>query len=279
MTQNFFERLRTYYESVGAVLRGEADAASVFANTGDIGTSRENVYAEFLKTHAPSKCNVFLGGFLFDMNGAESRQLDVIVTTDTTPRFNFHNRDGRGKSFAPVEGALGVASIKSTLDGDALRDALEGISSIPATGFLVNRIAPGVVIKNYDDWPYKILYASKGMAPETLLRGVVSFYSSHAHIASGRRVNLIHVAGSCVIVRVGEGLSIWNRAAKRVEEVTAGTFHLITTDPDLQGIVLAMEGLQDRAQASTHILYSYGDLLNRVNRLPPSGEAGAAPAM
>ena len=106
MTQNFFLRLRKYFDRVGAVLRGEAESASIFPNTADIGMSRERVYSEFLRLHAPSKCNVFLGGFLFDMQGTESRQLDVIITTDTTPRYDLHNRDGAGKSFSPVEGTL-----------------------------------------------------------------------------------------------------------------------------------------------------------------------------
>jgi hypothetical protein len=66
---NFFVRLRKYYLNVAQVLRGEADAASVFPNTTDIGMSREKVYADFLRQHAPSKCNVFLGGFLFDDDG------------------------------------------------------------------------------------------------------------------------------------------------------------------------------------------------------------------
>ena len=103
MPKNFYERLRDYYIKVGGVLRGEADAASIFPNPSDVGMSRERVYAEFLRQHAPSKCNVFLGGFLFDEDGNESRQLDIIVTTDTAPRFDFHNPDGSGKSFSPVE--------------------------------------------------------------------------------------------------------------------------------------------------------------------------------
>ncbi len=115
MAQPFFERLRSYYIDVAKVLRGEADPASVFANTTDIGMSRELAYKEFLKQHAPSKCNVFLGGFLFDEDGVESKQLDIIVTTDTAPRFNFNIREGAGKSFSPVEGTLGVVAVKSTL--------------------------------------------------------------------------------------------------------------------------------------------------------------------
>jgi hypothetical protein len=91
MAQNFFKELREYYLKVAEVLRGEAEAASVFPNSSDIGVSRESVYLDILRLHAPSKCNVFLGGFLFDENGSQSRQLDVIITTDTAPRFNLHN--------------------------------------------------------------------------------------------------------------------------------------------------------------------------------------------
>ncbi len=141
MATNFHARLRAYYLKFGEVLRGNADAASVFPNTTDIGMAREKVYAEFLKQHAPSKCNVFLGGFLFHMDGTESKQLDVIVTTDTAPRFDFYNRDGEGKSFSPVEGTLGVASIKSTLDKQQLQDSLTGIASIPPTESLDKRVS------------------------------------------------------------------------------------------------------------------------------------------
>src|SRR5688500_18060979 len=104
MPDNCLDQLRNYYLAVAKILRGEADAASVFPNTTDIGMSRERVYKEFLKQHAPSKCNVFLGGYLFDEDGAASKQLDVIITTDTTPRFDLHNKDGAGKHFHQWKG-------------------------------------------------------------------------------------------------------------------------------------------------------------------------------
>jgi hypothetical protein len=168
MAGQFFQRLRAYYLQVAAVLRGEAEAALIFPNPTDIGMSRERVYAEFLRQHAPSKCNVFLGGFLFGNDGSESAQLDVIVTTDTTPRFNFHNPDGQGKSFSPVEGTVAVASIKSTLNKNELEGALAGIARIPPTGPLAGRVTLGFAIRNYDDWPYKIIYASDGISCRVL---------------------------------------------------------------------------------------------------------------
>src|SRR5579871_2635706 len=95
----FFQRLRDYYSNVATVMRGSADVASIFPNTTDKGIAREHFYAEFLRKHAPSKCNVFLGGFVFGSDGTESKQLDIIVTTDTTPRFDFPY-SGTGKSFS-----------------------------------------------------------------------------------------------------------------------------------------------------------------------------------
>ena len=45
MAREFYIRLRKYYQRVAEVLRGDAEAASVFPNTTDIGQSRERIYA------------------------------------------------------------------------------------------------------------------------------------------------------------------------------------------------------------------------------------------
>jgi len=266
MPENFFIRLREYYLQVAAVLRGEADSASIFPNTTDIGQSREKVYAEFLRLHAPSKCNVFLGGFLFDHeNGNESKQLDIIVTTDTTPRFNLHNRDGSGKSFSPVEGTLGVVSIKSTLNKAELEDALSGIASIPLTSSLEGRVSFTVQIMNYEDWPYKVIYATNGINGETLLSHLTTFYNNHPEIPIHRRPNLIHVAGKYIVVRATPGLIIKNASSGLIKQPEPGAFRLLTRDSDLQGIVWVLTQLQDIAAASTEISYSYRSLVNKVN--------------
>jgi hypothetical protein len=258
-----------YFERVGAVLRGEAESASIFPNSTDIGMSRERVYAEFLRLHAPSKCNVFLGGFLFDMQGTESRQLDVIITTDTTPRYDLHNRDGAGKSFSPVEGTLGVASIKSTLNKAELEDALSGIASIPPTDSLEGRLSFGVELLRYDDWPYKIVYASDGIAGATLLQHLHDFYAANPDIPAARRPNLIHVAGKYIVLRVVPGVLMSSGVpGEKPREFPLGTFRLITRDPDLQGILWALNSLQQYAQASTEIEFSYGELINKVNLVP-----------
>jgi hypothetical protein len=265
MAQSFFHRLRNYYLKVAEVLRGDADVASVFPNTTDVGMSRERIYADFLRQHAPSKCNVFLGGFLFDDNGIESKQLDVIVTTDTTPLFDFHNREGTGKSFSPVEGTIGVASIKSMLDKAQIEDALSGIASIPPMKSLEGRVSFAITIGDYDDWPYKIVYATNGLEGGTILQHVNSFYAQHPDIPITRRPHIIHVAGKYVIIRIVHGMKLFSATDGSEKELPLGNFHLFTRDPDLQGILWALDGLQQNAAASTEILFSYRDLIKKVN--------------
>lgn len=266
MSKPFYNRLKEYFEKVSEILRGEAEASSIFPNTSDIGISRESIYADFLKQHVPSKCNVFLGGFLFGEDGEESKQLDIMISTDTAPRYNFLNSDGNGKSFGTVEGCLGVASIKSNLDKEQLIDSLLGIASIPATQPLGNRVNPMIKIKNYEDWPYKIIYASNGLSSETILGHLNEFYIENSHIPISRRPHIIHVAGKYVIFRIKEGMSITNPDGT-TETIENGNFHIINTNPDMQAMVWTLDELQKLATATNHINFNYSAIINKISGL------------
>ena len=186
------------------MLKGEADAASVFPNSADIGTSREETYAKVLRQHLPPTCTVSLGGFLFNQRGQESKQIDILATNGASIQFNFHNANGSGKSFACVDGAVAVVAVKSTLDSSQLTDALENLESIPEKLPLTNdRKSPNIAIQGYDDWPYKIVYASDGVSLDTVTATLRDFYNARADIPFSRRPNLLHVSGKYIIVRAG----------------------------------------------------------------------------
>ena len=263
MAAPFFSRLSEYYQAVGKVLRGEAESASIFPNTTDIGMARENVYREFLRLHSPSKCNVVFGGYLFDEEGNESKQVDLLVTTDVCPQFNFHNRDGNGKTFACVEGTLACATIKSNLNKAELEDALTNLASIPPTKSLVGRKQPNFRVANYDDWPYKIIYASDGIGADTLSEHLMAFYARHPEIPLSRRPNIIHVAGKYMVIRSeGNELLDGNPGPPRGEySIIAGNPEV---PPDVQAILWTIDGIQTRAAAATHILFRYDFLINKI---------------
>ena len=260
MSVNFFDRLADYYEEVGQVLRGEAAPAKILPYSSDKGMTREAVYCKFLRQHTPAKCAVKLGGFLFQEDGNESDQMDVIVTTDTAPRFDFYNESGYGKSFACVEGTLGAFSIKSTLDKTQLFDALHNIASIPPTLPLGNRIPPKFAITDYDDWPYKFIYASDGMLPETLNEHLQTFYRDNPNIPLGRRPNMIHIAGKAWAMRAksdGWGVDIDTPG----NTVPVGCFSIVKKYPDVQAIMWTLHYLHKAAGASTQILYETGPMM------------------
>jgi hypothetical protein len=123
-------------------------------------------------------------------------------------------------------------------------------------------------IKNYDDWPVKIVYASKGIAPETLLAHVNEYYTQNPAVPLNRRPHFIHVAGSCLLVRAQEGMSIHDRGSGTSVPLLFGTYHLMTTDPDLQAIIWTLNQLQKNATVSTHILFSYDSIINKVSGQP-----------
>jgi len=266
MAKDFYKRLHDYYYKVAEVLRGEADAASIFSNTSDIGTSRELIYAKFLKEHAPSKCNVFLGGFLFGDDGSESNQLDVIISTDTTPRYDFHNPNGEGKSFAPVEGCLEVVSIKSNLDKAQLFDSLKNITSIPPTKPLEGRINPFLKVEDYDDWPLKIIYASDGISLETMQNHITEFYNNNPDIPINRRPDIIHVSGKYVIFKMRLGMSMMNIEDGKNKETELGKFYQFNQNPDMQAITWTLNDLQKKANISTQIIFDYNEIMNKVNQ-------------
>lgn len=259
MSKPFFERLKEYYEKVGAVLRGEADAASIFLNTTDIGMERERVYGEFLKGHLPTSCNVTYGGFLFDMKGRESRQIDIIVTVDSCPQYNPVSDGGVGKSFSCVEGTLGIVSVKSNLDSRNLEDALMNIASIPPTEPLGQREMPLLKIQDYEDWPFKILFAFDGISRDAL-QDTMFKVLNREKIPISRAPNLIHVAGKYILVRTGpEGAK-----TREGDDIPANAFFPTTDSTDVFGLCQAIHNIQKRSLMAKFVLFNYSEIVDNL---------------
>lgn len=259
MPSPFFERLKIYFSKVGEVLKGEADAASIFPNPTDIGTSRERIYAEVLRHHLPKSCVVSLGGFLFDMEGNESKQIDLIMLNDMALQFNFHNPEGRGQSFACIDGCVAVASIKSRLNTNQLIDALDNIASLPNKADLGDRKNPFVEIRNYDDWPYKIVYASDGFEIDKALKTINTFYEENKTVPNNKRPNIIHVCGKYNIIRVGK-----NATTRGGAEIAENTFWGHSDASDAYSLMYTISNIQNILLSSSQVFCNYADLINKL---------------
>ena len=164
MPKPVLERLLDYFQNITDLLDKEKDISGIFPNNPDAGSTREDLLANFLNNHLPKRCEVTKGGFVFDSLGKESKQIDLIVTHDTTLQFR-HNH----KAFNYIEGILATISVKSGLDKKELFDSLENILSLPQTPDMRKYVSP--IIKNPElanVLPYKIVFAFDGMNVETL---------------------------------------------------------------------------------------------------------------
>jgi hypothetical protein len=252
----FFIRLRGYWENVGKALRGESDAASIFPNATDVGTARERLYVEFLKAHVPAFCTVNLGGFAFGRDGSESKQIDVLVASGSAPRFDFLNRDGKGKSFASVDGLIAAVSLKSSLDGKEITDAVHNLASLPPVQDLGSRYHPlAPPLKDYEAWPLKVIYAPKGVAVETATEHLLA---ATADIPTTRWPDLIHVCGQYVIVKLGSEGGRTNDGV----ELAPNTFFSQITHQDVWGLGLVAQRIQEIEQSMRMMLFSHGALDN-----------------
>lgn len=260
MAKPFYERLHGYFNSVGAALKVDSDTAAIFPNGSDKGTAREQLFAQVLKNHLPSNCNIKLGGFVFNLEGDESKQMDIIISNSNSIQFNALNTDSGGKSFNCIEGCLAVVSMKSKLDKQELFESLKNLASLPEKRPLGDRNVIGRPILNFDDFPYKMIVASKAIAPETLERHLIAFYEEHPEIPMNRRPNLIYVAGELNIVRAMEG----SNTLRNGEVIPVGRFILETISPDVFGLGRIISEVQAVALASQFINYQYFDLINRL---------------
>ena len=111
-SENVFQRIRDHYAGVANELYQQAAQAGLLENSSDVGTEKEEIYRKILERHLPKSCETFLGGYVFDLNGKRSRQMDVIITNGNTPRFSLA---GGNKQIAPMEGTIGVVETKNQI--------------------------------------------------------------------------------------------------------------------------------------------------------------------
>lgn len=263
----FFVRLNKYFSDLANSLGNQAHLSKMFLNPSDKGVINERIYSTFLENHLPSKCNVSLGGFLFSDSGDESKQMDIIVTTDTTPKFTLDE----DKIFSHVEGTLAVVSIKSRLDKKDLYACLEEFASIPKMGSLTNRIPPNLKISNYEQWPLKVIYAPDGIKAETILHHINSFYSENPSIPPTRRPDYIHVGGKYFLLKIRQGMQLANTKDEKVTDLSSniGKYTEIKSNPDVHAFVWILNNIQENASISSYILYTYPDILNSVLKSKP----------
>ncbi|MCY3801051.1 MAG: hypothetical protein OXG46_05700 [Chloroflexi bacterium] len=269
-----FDRIRAHYEAIGEELASTARQASILNHPSNVGTEREEVYRAFLDRHVPKTCDVFLGGYVFSLDGNQSKQIDVIVTGGNAPRF----RLSAGNHYvAPVEGTIAIAEIKSRLDKDSLQDALEKCDSIPRMPHSEGIVSPRLKVSKdkWQDVPYKVVFAYDGISADVILGHLTGFYNKNSQIPTGRRPNIIHVLGKYVVIRTTPGTTVINPDGEpHANQPQVGQYKAFDTSPDVLAMSWMLPDLQKEAFVSNHLFFKYDEMHNQIMDRIQSGLAG-----
>ncbi|MBE9004435.1 hypothetical protein IQ259_05165 [Fortiea sp. LEGE XX443] len=264
MPKPFVERFRKYLIDITQVLRGEASVSSIFPNTTDNGQSKERIFLEVLKQHIPSSCNIFLGGFLFNLDGEESKQIDIIISDYHSLKFDALNKDGEGKSFACIDGTVGIVSVKSSLNKKDMFDALDNIASIPrGTSLNPNNADPSIDMEGMSDGLLKVIFALDGASSDTTSEYIEEFYTQYPEIPLDRRPDYIHILGKYSWVRLIRPLNTDDGIL-----MPKGTFYLREYDADLFFISSLIISIEQIGRLHRHIFYDYTKIFELA--VPPA---------
>jgi hypothetical protein len=111
----------------------------LISHGGELGTSREEIVRDFLRSYLPTKFDISTG-FAFDSTGALSQQLDIVIADGLScPRFENAGK----KRFFPCESIVAVGQVKSRLgSAKEFHSALENLASAKC----LDRSAGGLAI-------------------------------------------------------------------------------------------------------------------------------------
>lgn len=263
--ESVFDKLRDYYSSIAASMKSEAERARAFSNNSDKGQIREDIYLKFLKDHLPSSCNVAFGGFLFNFSESESKQLDILIHNQHCPIYDLN-----GKRFGPVDGCIGVVSIKSTLTKKELIDSLEGFNSIPNLSVenIRNTTIIGLSSSEKEDFPFKILYAHSGLSLDVILQHIRLFYEENYNIPYNKKPNVIHVNGEYCLKKVSR--------VDSMSEIIKGSFTdkngritfpyvvFCANHSDAIAMSMAIDGLQKASVITSNMYLDYSNIVKGI---------------
>ncbi len=273
----FYEKLIVYYQALAKELQSELGRSAAFDNPTDKGVQREEAYMRILKRHTPLACRMFLGGYVFGIDGLRSSQLDILVVADSVPTFGYAIENQKG--FASIEGTLAVFSIKSFLDSTSLVDCLQSFALLPTNRPLTEAALLGnQQPQNYDDWPLKVIFACDGISKDSLEATTRKFYEDNPTIPYFKRVSIIHVLSKAFAQRPvlsNAAIDDFLEIGMPVDELRNDIIWY-GNDPDVLGFGITFYNLQQLVVASRSVFFRLEEFMrNILFHIPPLDESAA----
>lgn len=267
-TKNILQKIaQQYFQGIADEISNVKKISSVFPNPSDIGDARENILLNFLKNHLPARCSVVRGGFVFDVNGNTSGQIDLLVINDFAIKFSYFDQHSKNsKNIQTIEGCLAAVSVKSTLNKKELEDGLKNLSSIPQMPKDL-KINPMINNKEtYFDFPRKIIFSFSGQGVEETLMQINEFYTKNKSFGDFQKADLIVVNNAYCIQKVYKGGGI-TRDGTIIPE---GAYHSMWSIENKENfgalpLLWMIMKIQETVRFTSHILFDYQKYFDSID--------------
>ncbi len=175
------------------------------STSSDKGTQREGALLNLIENHLPSRSGVHIGGYVFDSEGDKSKQIDLIVATDSTLKFRT-SKDSFAKTNTCVEGCLCAISVKSKLNKKELIDSIDNLASISTEKKYSSK---NPFIENIDEQleklPLKVIFAyEKGKDIRSLLVDLKNHVDEN-NIEDNKKPDFIIVNNEFIAEKIKKG--------------------------------------------------------------------------
>lgn len=115
---------RDYFIGQSRVLQSLYEASRT-VHSGDTGSNREDILAEWLVQHLPKSSFPEVGGNVIDSTGRVTGQIDIVLYNDSAPRFGSNL-----KSYFYAEGVVASIEVKSKLTRSKLISAIDSLEAV-----------------------------------------------------------------------------------------------------------------------------------------------------
>ena len=263
-SKSVYVDMARYLAAVSDELKGEARQAAILENPSVVGADREEVFRRFLERHLPKGCEVFRGGYVFNIQGDRSRQTDIIVASGVAPRFQMGSG---GTAIAPIEGTACIVEVKSNLTTAALETSLSALADVLLIDKDSLKLNPTIKTGPQQSWdmPFKLIFAYDGASGDIVLKKLKEFYRRRLGIRQERCPSLIYVLGQYAIVRATSDIVVVeSNGTTDADQPDLGDYNLFKKDIDLLAMVRILTKIQQNLILANHMLVPYDTYQSKI---------------
>lgn len=183
-------RIKEIFEKISNTISSEYNLTIFGEHRSLKGSKREKILRNFLRDLLPQQYS--LGdGEIFDSNGLISKQVDIIIHNSHMPVFRY----SKYLLLYPIESVFGVCEVKTKLDKQSLKEAIENIQSVKK----MKLSKPSAFFGEFKERVYGAVFAYDASDANTIKDNLQDIYTE-LRVPQEEKIDLICVLNKFIVL-------------------------------------------------------------------------------